>query len=84
MCFLYLCDNKAEKEGLKKHELPHIIVQCKHERKCVRENQPMCTVYMCVKVYMCTKCACVLIGSSHRAADGSIKEPLNGLALVNS
>lgn len=33
---------------------------------------------------MCTKCACVLIGSSHRAADGSIKEPLNGLALVNS
>lgn len=33
-------------------------------------------------MYQLCVCVCV-IGSSHSAADGSIKEPLNGLALVN-
>lgn len=54
---------------------------------CMSAN--LCARYVCVCV--CAKvclCVCVgvhvLIGSSHRAADGSIKEPLNGLALVNS
>lgn len=46
----------------------------------VHECKSVCT-FVCVCV---PRCAYVLIGSSHRAADGSIKEPLNGLALVNS
>ena len=50
-----------------------IRIQGRHE---CNEYNPLC---VCVP-----RCACVLIGSSHRAADGSIKESLNGLAPVNS
>lgn len=59
--------------------------------ECMSERQgTLCVFYENIQMSMnvCTlcvpRCAYVLIGSSHGAADGSIKEPLNNLALLNS
>lgn len=85
VCVSVCTQNKAksrEREAQKSNTLCMKIPIQTSVTVCMSANP--CAL-LCVSVCVCVpRCAYVLIGSSHRAADGSIKEPLNGLALVNS
>lgn len=80
-----LCIEREMEKTAEKNVNLKLFRKCKSAHECKTGVLCVC-VLICAKVYKCTNCvsACVcVIGSSHSAADGSIKEPLNGLALVN-